>query len=417
MSLTRTRPRRLRAVTPAVLAALLVAACATDRLVAPLDPLEPQRALTADERVVAGSSMAFGLRLLQQLHAGEAEANLLLSPLSASMALGMALSGARGETYDAMRAALGLSSLSDAAIHEAYAGLFGQLRGRDARVEIGLANSAWYERTFAVLPDYLERARRYFRAEVQPLDFFDPASPATINEWVERQTEGRIRELIDAIDPLDRLILVNAVYFKAPWTVPFEPQATQRAPFTTLDGRRVDVDMMMQDRQYRWFRDDDAFGVELLYADSVFSMVVLAPTDPRGLDAFIADLSAERLAGHVDRMQPGRIMLRMPKFRFEYGTSLKDALAALGMGIAFEPRVADFQRIAPVDDLHISRVQQNTFIDVHELGTEAAAATSVVVSVTSLPPEVVFDRPFVVAIRERDSGTLLFLGRIGDPSR
>jgi serine protease inhibitor len=144
-------------------------------------------------------------------------------------------------------------------------------------------------------------------------------------------------------------------------------------------------------------------------------MVLIAPGTGRSLDALVADLSPAQWQDWLDRLQPGRILLRMPKFRFEYGTPLNAALAALGMGIAFQPFAADFTRIAPADDLHISRVQQNTFIDVHELGTEAAAATAVVISVTSMPPELTFDRPFLAAIRERTTGTLLFIGRIGAP--
>jgi serine protease inhibitor len=406
----RRRRRRLMGI---VAAAGVAAACATDRVQA---PGEPQRQLTAVERTIGATTIEFGTRLLREVYAAESEPNVLLSPLSASMALGMALSGAEAETRTAIRAALGLAQLTGEEIEAGYRGLFGQLLGRDGRVEIGVANAAWYERTFAVRPDYIARVENSFAAEVRGIDFMDPGSPARINAWVDQRTGGRITGIIDEIDPLDRLILVNAVYFRAPWTRPFEPRATGAAAFTTAAGRSVEAQMMMQDAPYRWFRNDDAFGVELLYADSVFSMVVVAPTDVRGIDALVAALSPAAFDGWLDAMREGRILLRMPKYRFEYGSDLEAALAALGMGVAFVPRVADFRGIAPVDDLHISAVRQNTFIDVHELGTEAAAATAVTMSVTSLPPEVTFDRPFIIAIRERDSGTLLFLGVVREPA-
>jgi serine protease inhibitor len=156
--------------------------------------------------------------------------------------------------------------------------------------------------------------------------------------------------------------------------------------------------------------------VELPYGDSAFSMVLLAPSRGNTLDVLVAELTAQQWTRYISRLERQRVMLRVPKFRFDYELDMNSVLAIMGMGIAFQPRVADFTRIADASDLHISRVKQKAFIDVHELGTEAAAATSVVMRVTSMPPELTFDRPFVFAIRERSSGTLLFVGRVGDPS-
>jgi serine protease inhibitor len=237
-----------------------------------------------------------------------------------------------------------------------------------------------------------------------------------INRWVEEETEGRIRDLIQEIDPLDRLFLVNAVYFKAPWTTPFNEHATGYRSFTRADGTRIDVPTMLQDGELRWFQDDDVRAVELLYADSAFSMVVVGPGERRDLDDLIAGLTPERWNEWMGRFEASRLMLMMPRFRFDYGVQLGGPLADMGMGIAFQPWEADFSRIAPVDDLHISRVKQKSFIDVHELGTEAAAATATVISVTSMPPLIHFDGPFLFAIRERAAGTILFIGRVGDPT-
>jgi serine protease inhibitor len=397
----------------AVAAVLFLAGCAHDRLAGPLEPVRP---LTSVETQVAGANTAFGLGLLQQIHGEEPAGNVLVSPLSASMALGMTMNGAAGPTWDAMRAALGFGTLEEAQVNEAYRGLIRQLRSRDRKVEFRLANSIWHDRAFQVKSPFLQAARDYFDAEVAALDFRSPAAPRTISSWAERETGGRIRDLVESIDPLDVMILVNAVYFKAPWQTPFEPAATAPRPFTRDDGRVVQVPTMLRDGGIPHLRNPDVQLVELPYADGAFSMVVLAPAGGAGLDRLVAQLTPERWQQWMDGLETGRIMLTMPKFRFEYDIDMNAALAGLGMGIAFQPFVADFRRIADVDDLHISKVRQKAFIDVHELGTEAAAATSVTMSVTSMPPEFRFDHPFLFAIRERESGALLFLGRVGDPA-
>jgi serine protease inhibitor len=398
----------------AATAALITAGCA-ERMTGPV--LEPVRPFTAAELRVSGASTAFGLGLLREIHTAEAAPNLLISPLSASMALGMTMNGAVGPTYDAMRATLGFDGLTEAQVNEAYRGLIAQLHSRDRKVEFRLANSVWYLQGWSIRQPFLDAARNHFSAHVAALDFSSPAAPQTISKWAETATGGRIRNLVERIDPLDRVFLVNAVYFKAPWTTPFEPNATRPGPFTRADGSVVTVPLMSLDRALPFVRDDDVHMVELAYGDTAFSMVVLAPAQGSSLDALVAGLTPARWDELIGRLRPERVMLTMPKFRFDYGVTMNDALQRLGMGIAFQPFVADFTRMADAADLHISRVKQKAFIDVHELGTEAAAATAVVASVTSMPPELRFDRPFLFAIRERSSGTLLFMGRVGDPSR
>jgi serine protease inhibitor len=414
-TMTQHRPTPLTAAAMALAAATALGACHADRIPGPDDVLIPGD-LTAEQARVSEANTTFGLGLLRVVHRAESEPNLLLSPLSASMSLGMAMNGAAGETFAAMSRTLGFDGLDQDEINEAYRGLIRNLEARDARVEFRLANAVWYKQGFQVNPDFFERARDFFGARVAPLDFLDPASPGVINRWVEEETGGRIRDLIQAIDPLDRMFLVNAVYFKAPWTSPFGEHSTGNRPFTRADGAQVEVPTMVQDGPLRWFRDEDVQAVELLYADSAFSMVVVGPGERGDLGALIGGLTPERWNEWMGRFEASRLMLMMPKFRFDYGVQLAPPLDAMGMGIAFRPREADFSRIAPVDDLHISRVKQKSFIDVHELGTEAAAATATVMSVTSMPPLIHFDRPFLFAIRERSTGTILFIGRVGDPS-
>lgn len=381
-----------------------------------LDPREPPRGFTSQEALVSSASTTFGLALLREVHRAETDANLLLSPLSASMALGMTLNGAQGETWTAMRSALGFGSLEEAEINAAYKGLIAQLLARDHAVEFRLANSAWTRNTFPIKQPFLDATREYFDAEVEALDFNSPAALDRINGWVDEKTGGRIEKILEYIDPLEIMFLVNAVYFKAPWAMTFEEAATRPGPFRLSGGGSVNVPLMNNDAAYPHFVADDAIGVELLYGDSAFSMVLIAPAEGRSLDALIENLTPQRWRNWMDSFQSGRIMLTMPKFKFDYHTSLDDALKAMGMEIAFDARRADFGRIGDRDDIHITRVDQKTYIDVHEKGTEAAGVTVVGVGITSLPPSLRFDRPFLFAIRERESGTLIFIGRVGDPS-
>jgi serpin B len=399
-----------------IAAACILAACSNDSTM-PQRP-EPERPLTVQEKDVARANTAFGLNLLHQVNATEPNGNLLLSPLSVSMALGMTLNGAATSTFDAMRQTLAFAGQSQNEINVAYNGLLKQLRARDPKIEIGIANSIWYNTGFTVLPTFSDTVKHYFDAEVRQLDFGNPASPTLINEWVSQKTSGRIKDLIDQISPEEVMFLVNAVYFKGPWTQTFHEGATSSLPFHRRDGSTVTAQMMSNDGAYNSVQNNDVFAAELLYGDSAFSMVLIAPVTGTALAPVVALLQPAKWDALMASMQPARIILKMPKFKFTYEKALKDALSALGMSIAFDQQRADLSRIADVkpENLYISRVQHKTYIDVHEKGTEAAGATSVGIGVTSLPPSLTFDKPFMFAIRERSTGTLLFVGRIADPT-
>jgi serine protease inhibitor len=381
-------------------------------------PRETPRNFTLQEAKLADASVGFGLQLYRRVSGGASEANVLVSPLSASMALGMAMNGAQGGTYDAMRTTLGFGTLSEAEVNESYRGLIAQLLARDSKVSFTIANSVWHERTFSVLNPFLNAARTFFDAEVTSLDFADPTAPRTISAWAEQKTGGRIKDLIQQIDPQEIMFLVNAVYFKGPWSSPFDSNSTRIGPFRRADGSSVNVPLMFRDGSFRWAKQDGVQVLELLYGDSAYSMVLLAPDDGGSLATLEAKLTASWWNSVLASVQPNRVIVIMPKFKFEFGKKLNDALTDQGMGIAFDRARADFYRIADVrpERIYISRVEQKTFITVNEAGTEAAAATAVGFGVTSVPPSIEFTRPFLFAIRERESGTLLFFGRVGDPS-
>jgi len=383
----------------------------------PTDNGPEERQLTLQEQLVTNANQRFGLQLLAQLAQAEPASNLMISPLSVSMALGMTLNGAGGNTFTEMRQVLGFEDISRDEIDAAYRGLLDQLRLRDPKVTFTIANSIWHRQDFAVKAAFLEAARSSFDAEVQALDFASPDAPGVINDWVSRATGGRIPELISGIGPLDMMFLINAMYFKAPWSAPFEKLATHTGSFHRDDGTVVQAPLMTQDGNFAWYQDNDVQVVELCYGDSAFSMLLVSPRSGP-ISTLVGQLAPEQVAAWVGSLQPGRVMLTVPKFSYRYGAQLKQALQAMGMHDVFVPMEADLSLINSTrNDLHVSDVIHKTFIAVDEEGTEAAAATAVTVGITSVPPSLVFDRPFLYLIRERESGTVLFAGIVHDPTR
>lgn len=400
--------------------ALLAGAAAVAACGDPIGPGEKieklPRELTVAEQAVISASNRFAFELLREVRAREDEPNIFLSPLSASMALGMTLNGANGATFDGMRRALGFEGLSQAEINESYRGLMRLLLGLDARVEMHIANATWARRGFPFEPAFFETVRQYFDARAQELDFDDPGAKDVINGWVREKTGGRIPSIVDRIGPLDILFLTNAVYFKGNWTSRFDRGRTRQAPFHLESGQTVQVPMMSGTVRVGVGRSGGAVIGELPYGGEAFAMIVV-PAPPGGR---LADLIA-RLDDRTwdDWMAAIRYEdeapVELPRFELEYAAWLNDALKAMGMEIAFVPELADFSRMTPAPDAYISRVRHKTFLKVDEEGTEAAGATSVGVGITSAPAGLTVDRPFLLAIRERHSGAILFLGAIADP--
>jgi serpin B len=396
--------------------AALLPACAAENP-GPVSPFEElPRALSVQERQVVAGTADLGLAMLRDLHTRSDEPNVFISPLSASMALGMTLNGAEGQTLTAMRSSLGLAGLSDADLNDAYRNLTALLLGLDSNIEMSIANSLWIREGFQVEDAFVQALRTSFDAEVRALDFSAASAPATINDWVGQKTNGRIDEIVQSIDPDVVLYLIDAIWFKARWTDRFDRAATRDMPFHRLDGSTSSVPFMSRTGMYGYVSNDLFEAVDLSYGRGAYRMTVLLPTGSGGLDAVIAAMTPQGWGDWMGSLHETKISLALPRFRIEYDVTLNETLKALGMTPAFDPGAADFSRITKArDDLYISSVRQKTFVEVNEEGTEAAAATSVGVSVTSAPPSVIVDRPFIVAIRERLSGTLLFIGRIGAP--
>ena len=378
------------------------------------------RALTAGEQAVIGASNAFGFGLLRELDETRADSNIFMSPLSASMALGMTMNGAAGQTFDEMRAALAFGTRPAAEINASYRSLIDMLRALDPTVDFRIANSIWYRAGFPFEQAFLDESRQFFDARVSGLDFASPNAAPSINDWVRQSTNGKIDQIVDGPIPNDVVMyLINAIYFNGSWMTRFDRNQTRTEQFHTIGGTTAPIAMMRRTDTVRVAETADAQVVDLPYGGGAYTMTILLPKEGKSLRDVVATLTADSWQAALAGATARSVELQMPKFTLRWEALLNDPLQALGMRQAFQGDVADFTRMSrdAGNHLYISKVRQKAFVDVHEEGTEAAAVTSVEIRVTcACGPQVIrIDRPFVFAIRERLSGTILFLGKIVRP--
>ena len=414
---------RMRQTSPArrsrrALGALAVLAASCSDPTGPGGPVEPitelPRSLSVHEQAVVEAGNRFAVDLLRQVHEAAPDSTVFLSPLSASMALGMTMNGAAGDTRSQMQEMLGFGELSAEEINGAYRDLIELLRGLDPRVELDLANAIFHRNEFIMEEPFLEVVRTYFDATVEGLDFDDPGAADHMNAWVREATGDRIEGIVEPpIDPLTMAFLMNAIYFKGDWTKEFDASDTYTGPFHLTDGSTRDVRLMTKDDTLAYRVGNGWHAVEMAYGGGAWAMTVAVPTGTEGLETLMGDL--ETLLD-PDAVWEERVMtVHLPRFELDRGRTLNDDLKALGMVDAFG--AADFTpmyRHALEAGLYVKEVKQKTFLKVDEIGTEAAAVTSVEIGVVCAcgPPELRADRPFLLAIRERLSGTVLFAGLI-----
>jgi serpin B len=375
--------------------------------------------------LVSGNS-EFALDLYQSIRTEEG--NLLYSPHSISVALAMTCAGAETITEAEMREVLHFALAER--VHPAFNALDLELaqRGEGAAGADGepfrlhVVNALWGQDGFGFLPEFLELLAAQYDAGLRALDFRRDAEGARqrINEWVAGVTEQRIKDLLPrgVLTATTKLVLTNAVYFNAAWRLPFEPARTHDSDFFRLSGDAVTVPMMRQTARFGYATGDGYQAIELRYDGDELSMLVLVPDRGR-FDDFEAGLGTEGLHDVVTGLQRVNVDLTMPKYEYTATLGLREVLAGMGMPSAFSPAAADFSGMTGDRDLFVSDVLHKAFIKVNEAGTEAAAATAVIMEPTSLPPppiRLVIDRPFVFVIRDIPTGALLFVGRVVDPS-
>jgi serpin B len=369
---------------------------------------------------------AFAFDLYQLLR--QENDNVFFSPYSISQALAMTYAGARGDTEKQMSDTLHFV-LSQDRLHPTFNGLDIELgkrgvgaQGKDEEdFRLNIVNAIWGQEDYRFLAEFLDVLAENYGAGLRTLDFVDTpeASRITINDWVSEQTEDRIEDLIPegAIDALTRLVLTNAIYFNAAWQFPFNEDATADGPFYLLDGGEVTVPMMTQTESFGYAEGDDYQAVALPYDGHELSMVILLPRESR-FETFESSMDYQVIKGIISDLGNQQVNLTMPKFEFESEFSLKKALTAMGMPVAFSAD-ADFSGMTGNRDLAIDNILHKAFVSVDEAGTEAAAATAVIMTLTAVPaPPVVVtvDRPFIFLIRDIETGAILFVGRVVNPS-
>lgn len=364
--------------------------------------------------VVINAGNEFGIRLFRETALSE-QGNLMLSPYSASAALTMLLNGCSGDSHDQIAGMLGFEGLTQAQINEVYKQLTAQLLTADPDLRLAIANAVFYHQTFTIKPPFLQTLQSDFSAPAQVLDFRSQEALNTINSWASDHTFGKIPKVLNEISPDAVMFLMNALYFKGQWTYKFDKDKTAPGLFTLDDGSTRQVNFMNGEFPVKTLAGDNYRALELSYGRGNFVMDIIIPE--QSMASFVQSLTPERwneITTGFDQIQPSKLMIMVPKFSFSYEKVLNDQLQALGMHDAFDPTLANLSGISD-ENIFVSFVKQNTFVDVNEEGTEAAAVTTIGIELTSVPDFFAVDRPFIFAIREQTTNTLLFIGKVMEP--
>ena len=400
--------------------ALLLVTCTEQSSNPTGSPSGLPRQLSKSEEKIIESGTKFGLKIFKTMVADQPDSNIIISPLSISMALGMTYNGAATSTLDAMHQTLEFDDLSEDEINQSYLDLLELLTELDPKVRFDIANSIWYREDFDIRESFVNVNQDYFKAEVSELDFSRSDAADIINAWVNASTNGLIEEIVDnPINPLTVMFLINAIYYKGTWTYEFDPESTHEASFYYPDGSSLTCQMMQCKSEFDYFTNDRFQAIDLLYGDGNFSMTIILPNSDIDIDELIQSIDDEQWLEWMDSFSQDSVQLALPKFKLRYYRKLNDALTAIGMGIAFSG-AADFSGMCEGGGLFISEVRHKTYIEVNEEGTEAAAVTSVEIREKSIgagdqPVIMNVNRPFIFAIRERNSETILFMGKVFEP--
>lgn len=362
----------------------------------------------------------FVLNLYQMLTAHNTD-NILFSPYSLSTAMGMTYSGANGETQEQIAQVFGFAE-NDKKFHKSFGKLQDDILSRGSKgVQIDIANRVWTDKDYKFRWGYLRKVKQAYGANIVPMPFRTEPDNCRlkINDWVEEKTHGHIPNLLPngSITNLTAMVLTNAVYFNGHWAHRFDEENTIEQDFHTIDEKIVPIPMMRQKGEFRYYEDERVQVLELPYAGDQYSMQILLPSEKFPLYALERELTTETLSRFSQSLKPSSVSITLPKFKFDSEYEMKDLLSRMGMPIAFSDE-ADFTRMSKKNDLKIDKVFHKAFISLTEEGTEAAAATAVViVRKTSIMPPLEFNanRPFVFLIKDNQSGAILFMGRYTKP--
>ena len=385
--------------------------CSSDNPESPYHPALP-RALNSSEISLISSDNTFSFKIFKEIINFEKDPckNIFISPFSIASALSMTLNGATGETKEAMMNTLELNNLSLEEINQSYLSLIELLTTNDQRVTLQLANSIWYRLGLNVKQDFIDVNKKHYNAEVTSLDFSAPETLDIINGWVERNTNGRIKNLVKPIDlEVGLMLLINAIFFKGIWTYQFDPAYTYPGSFYLPDETHKSCRMMFQETTLSWFENNNFKAVDLSYGYGNFSMTILLPHNGININEFVFSITQENWESCINNFSEQEGEIHLPRINLEYEIRLDTVLINLGMEPAF---YGGFEKIAP--GLFIGKVLHKSFLEVNEQGTEAAAATMVRLDGPS-DYTMILNRPFLFVIRENNTGAILFMGKIVNP--
>jgi serine protease inhibitor len=373
--------------------------------------------LSADQVTLIESENTFAFDFFGELMKTTGiNGNVMVSPLSISVALSMTLNGADGATRDSMLKALRVAGITPEAINNAYKNLAEALLSVDKRINMSIANSVWTENNFVVKQPFIDILKNYYDAESRSFDINDPSAPDDINAWIEDKTNGLIKKMVESLNDNTVMLLINAIYFKGKWKSQFDETKTEQMPFYTPSGSSPDVPMMRQTTDFEVYDGDGFILAEFPYGQGNYVMDVVLPDEMNGISGLLPQFTEANFQTWLNHLAERETNLYFPRFKYGFKKQLKGILTTMGMGIAFTDD-ADFSNISDLD-LLINEVTHQTFIETNEEGTEAAAVTIVDIGVTSMPPPplvVKLDHPFIYLIRETTTNSIIFMGMVADP--
>ena len=387
----------------------------TNDEILPVDPVPIE--LTPSQVTLIESGNSFSFDIFRKIAGNESESeNIIISPLSISYALSMTLNGASGATREAMLNALRVSDLTPEEINTSYKNLTEALLSVDKRVLISIANSVWTENKFQVKKSFIDILTEYYNAESKQFDITDPSAPDIMNKWIEDNTNGLIKDMIDELDPATVMTIINAIYYKGKWKSQFDPDVTTTENFYKPGGAPANVPMMNQTAKFKVYEGTGFVLAEFPYGQGNFVMDIILPDAQNGINGLLPSMTDDAFTGWITRLQEKEVVLSLPRFKYDYKKKLKSILSDMGMGIAFQDG-ADFSNITSNASLVINDVTHQAFIETNEEGTEAAAATVVEIKLTMAPEQFIFkvDHPFVYIIRETTTNSIIFMGKVADP--
>ncbi len=385
---------------------------------APIKELPVLKKPASIDKKLVSANTKFGFNLFSQLLVKDNNKNIFVSPSSIAFALAMTYNGADGSTQEAMAKALEIQGMNLAQINSSYAQLKASLENLDSQVMLNIANSLWADKNTTLKSDFIQNNQDFYQAKVTNLNFSDAGASSTINSWVKENTQGKIDKIVDKIDPDQVLFLLNAIYFKGSWTNEFDQDKTADFPFYLSSGEEKQHPMMSQSGDYKYYETEKFQAVSLPYGENArVSFYVFLPKQNSDLKSFYENLSAANWEQWMSQFAKREGSVRLPRFKMDYEATLNHALSALGMEEAFTNN-ANFSQMG--NNLKISQVKHKTFVEVNEEGTEAAATTSVGIALTSAklpqqPFQMIVNRPFFCAIRDNQTGSVLFMGSIVEP--